>query len=350
MPAAPDHVDVVVVGGGIAGASTTYHVARDGLRVVLLERESELGTHSTARSAATLVPGYGGPANDQFTNAGLAFLHSCADGLAAQPLLTPRPLLWVHPSEPTAPTGDLAGAEEISVDEAVDLCPQLRAGAIAQAAFQPGGYDIDVAELLAAYLRGARSHKAVVCRSSAAVRLERHDDHWAVESADFTVRAPVVVNAANAWADQVAIGAGLGPAGLRPLKRTAFVSPVSTATAGLPLVLSADHTFYFKPDVDGMLLCSRADETPSEPCDPRPDEVDVAYALDRINAHTTFDIRSVQRAWAGLRVFTADRQPLVEPHADDPTFIWCAGLGGTGVQTSVGVGSRIAEFATVAVG
>jgi D-arginine dehydrogenase len=156
------------------------------------------------------------------------------------------------------------------------------------------------------------------------------------------------VNAAGAWADDVAAAAGLATAGLRSLKRTAFVAPVQVETQRLPLVLAADSSFYFKPDVPGALLCSRADETQVDPCDPRADEIDVAFAIDRINAHTTLDIRHVRRAWAGLRVFAPDRNPLVEPHRDDPTFIWCAGLGGTGVQTSPGVGARVAEFVSAA--
>lgn len=348
VTAAPSCADVVVVGGGIAGAASTYHLALRGLRVVQLERETQLGTHSTGRSAATLVPGYGGQANDALTDAGLEFMHSCAGGWASQPLLTPRPLLWIHPREPAGATDELCGAEPIAIDEAIRLCPPLRPEAISRATFQPGGYDIDVAELLAAYVRGARSCGAVVHRNSPAVRLEREDSQWAVHTDGFAVRALVVVNAAGAWADELAVAAKLRPAGLRPLKRTAFVCAVESQTAGLPLVLAADNTFYFKPDVEGTLLCSRADEQPVEPCDPRPDELDVAYAIDRINAHTTFAIRSIRRAWAGLRVFTADRQPLIEPHEDDPTFIWCAGLGGTGVQTSFGVGTRIATLATAA--
>jgi D-arginine dehydrogenase len=157
------------------------------------------------------------------------------------------------------------------------------------------------------------------------------------------------VNAAGAWADDVAASAGLATAGLTPLKRTAFVAPVRADTTGLPLVLAADSSFYVKPDVPGVVLGSRADETPMEPCDPRAEEIDVAYAIDRINAHTTLDLRSVHRTWAGLRVFAADRQPLVEPHRHDASFVWCAGLGGTGVQTSPAVGARVAELAAAAV-
>ena len=138
--------------------------------------------------------------------------------------------------------------------------------------------------------------------------------------------------------------AGLAPIGLQVLKRTAFVSPSSRGYRDFPLVAAADSSFYFKTDVDGLMLCSPADETPVAPGDPRPDELDVAYAIERINAHTTLQIGSVRRAWAGLRVFATDRRPVIEPHQADPTFIWCAGLGGTGVQTSPGTGIRVAEI------
>ena len=341
-------VDAVVIGGGIAGASSLYHIARAGLSAILIEREADLGTHSTGRSAATLAPGYGGARSDALTRASLAFLMSNAGGLSDHPLLTPRALLWIHPSHPCGPTGDLPGAQAVSVDEALAACPSLRPETVSRAAVQPAGYDIDVEELLRAFTRGARQHGAAIHRGTAALDLERRRDHWLIRAGEAFVRARSIVDAAGAWADDVAAAANLPPAGLRSLKRTAFVAPVRAETRGLPLVLAADNSFYFKPDVPGVLLCSRADETPVDPCDPRPEEIDVAFAIDRINAHTTLDIRRVHRAWAGLRVFTPERDPLVEPHRDDATFIWCAGLGGTGVQTSPAAGARVAELVTAA--
>jgi D-arginine dehydrogenase len=341
-------VDAAVIGGGIAGASSLYHLARRGVSAILVEREAELGTHSTGRSAASLAPGYGGALSDALTQASLPFLRSNADGLAGHPLLTPRALLWVHPSEPCGPTSDLPGADAISIDEAVAACPALRPHTISHASLQPDGYDIDVEELLRAFARGARQHGATIAHDTTALGLERRRDHWLVRTGDADIRAGVVVNAAGAWADRVAASAGLNTAGLRSLKRTAFVAPVRVETPRLPLVLAADNSFYFKPDVPGLVLCSRADETEVEPCDPQADEIDVAYAIDRINAHTTLDIRHVRRAWAGLRVFTRDRNPLVAPDRDDATFVWCAGLGGTGVQTSPGAGARVAELVAAA--
>jgi len=152
------------------------------------------------------------------------------------------------------------------------------------------------------------------------------------------------VNAAGAWADQLAQMAGVAEVGLMALRRTAFVTTISSGIGPCPLVLAADNSCYFKPDVPGVMHCSRADETQSQACAPKADEIDVAMAIERINSLTTLGIRSVQRAWAGLRVFAPDRQPVVQADESEPSFIWGAGLGGTGIQTSPAVGMVVADL------
>jgi D-arginine dehydrogenase len=336
--------DVVVVGGGIAGASCAHHLAVAGVSVALVERETELGTHSSGRSAATLIPGYGGVSNDDLTSVGLAFLASGGDGLAEHPLIASRVVLSLFPRRPERDLVPLIGAQQLTAAEAAEVCPVLVPSSITGAEMHRDGYDIDVEELLRTYVRGARRHGASIHRSAEAVELRRDAHGWTVTTPEARMRCRVVVDAANAWADEVAARAGLTPIGFVPMRRTAFIAPSAGADQALPHTRSADNSFYFKPDVPGHLLCSRADETPTVPGDPRPEELDVAAALERINAHTTLGIRSVRRAWAGLRVFAPDRRPRIEPHGNDESFIWCAGLGGTGVQTSVGVGLRVREL------
>jgi D-arginine dehydrogenase len=159
-----------------------------------------------------------------------------------------------------------------------------------------------------------------------------------------TVRADVVVNAAGAWGDVVAARAGLAPVGLQPLRRTAFMTPSRhSGSERWPLLADVDHQWYVKPD-GIQFLCSPADEQPSEPCDAKPEPIDVALAIDRINEATTLDIRHVASSWAGLRSFVGDRSMVIGPDPAEPRFVWCVGQGGTGIQTSPAAGQLVADL------
>jgi D-arginine dehydrogenase len=93
-------------------------------------------------------------------------------------------------------------------------------------------------------------------------------------------------------------------------------------------------------------MFSPADETPSEPTDARPEEIDVAIAIDRINEATTLGLRSVRQQWAGLRTFSPDGDLVIGPDAEDPSFVWCGGQGGYGIETSPAAGLATAALAT----
>ena len=115
------------------------------------------------------------------------------------------------------------------------------------------------------------------------------------------------MNAAGAWADELAAKAGVPTIGLQPLRRTAAIaSGAMEIDPAWPMVGDAADRYYFRPE-SRHLLISPSDETPSEPCDAKPDELDVALAMDRINAHTDLGLRRVHTAWAGLRSFVAGR-------------------------------------------
>ena len=193
--------------------------------------------------------------------------------------------------------------------------------------------EIDVHGLHQGYVRGLRARGASTVVGAAVGAATRSNGVWTVTMTDGrTVEAGVVVNAAGAWADRVAGCFGAAPVGLRALRRTAFMVD-APAGAAAPMIADIDDAFYVKPDA-GKLLCSPADETPQEPGDARPDEVEIARAIDAINEVTTLDVRHVRSSWAGLRNFVADRNPVVGFDPAVEGFFWFAAQGGYGIQTA----------------
>jgi D-arginine dehydrogenase len=319
--------DVAVVGAGIAGVGAAYELAPDA-SVVVLEQEREPAYHTTGRSAAMFLESYGGERVRALTQASRAAFEEVGT------LLRPRPLLWVrNPDEPA--DHDIAGGATLrpaTPAEARDLCPALRPDWTAGALLEPDAQEIDVLGLHQHFLGGAR-RRGVRVAVSARVLGGRHDgDRWHLDTAAGPVRARSVVAAAGAWADALATLLGVTPVGLTPMIRTALVARAAV-DQGWPLVSDLAETFYFRPEGTGLLI-SPADETPSEPHDARPDDLTVALALERVNAATTLNLRSVHTAWAGLRTFAPDRDPVVGADPDHPSFCWLAGLGGFGIQTA----------------
>lgn len=333
--------DVIVIGGGIAGVSIAYELAAD-RSVCLVESEATLAFHTTGRSAALFLETYGNDTIRALTTASRQFL-SDPPGHWDSELLSPRSLLQFAArgrgdtleamySRVRTLTPD---AELISPVDAATLCPLLRPERIDLALYEPGSMEIDVHALHQGFVRGLRSRGGAVATSSGVVGLQRKDGMWVVESADGTVRrASIVVNAAGAWADSVGEQAGASRVGLQPLRRTIFMisAPDGIDADALPTLSDIDESFYLKPE-GAQILCSPADETPTEPYDARPDELEIARALDAIGETTTLTARHVRSSWAGLRSFVADRTPVVGFDDTVDGFFWCAGQGGYGIQT-----------------
>jgi D-arginine dehydrogenase len=345
--------DVVVIGGGIAGVTAAFHLAPHG-SVALLEREKQLAHHTTGRSAAIFLENYGGPVNQRLSIGSRAFLESRADGLADVSLMNPEGMLDVGGPDALAELRELAAAGAALVpsirllDEAeiLELAPIIRPGVVVAGVWEPEAASLDVMALHQAFVRGARNHGAVIERDATVLDLTRRHGVWTIDSRSGQWQAPIVVNAAGAWGDVVGHLAGASPVGLQPMRRTAFTVPTEFDTSTWPVV---NHNLeprrcYFKPEAGGQLLCSPADETPSEPCDARPEEIDVARAIDAINQLTTLDIRSVKSTWAGLRTFAPDRDPVLGWDDEIEGFCWMVGQGGTGIQTSPASGAAVAAI------
>ena len=344
--------DVVVVGGGIAGVSAAWALARRGCRVAVVEREASLTAHSTGRSAAQFLASYGGSANRILSAASRPFLESDADGLADSELLLARNVLWVAPagfeeelSARVAANQETGTAcERLDAAGAIGLCDALDPQWLDAGVIEYGGFDIDVAALHQAYLRASRAAGATVRREHGVRALARGDGCWHVDVGSEVLHGAAVVNAAGAWADEVARMAGARPVGLQPYRRTVCTFASRFDSARWPLVVAADESFYFKPEGADQILASPADEHPSPAGDVKPREIDVAAGIEAVNEATVLDVRSVRSTWAGLRTFAPDRAPVVGFDPDAAGFFWCAGQGGTGIQTSPAMAKLTADL------
>jgi D-arginine dehydrogenase len=342
--------DICIIGGGIVGFAAAWFLSPQS-RLVVVEQEDAPGRHASGRSAAMFMGTYGGDAARRLAVASKPFFDAPPQGFADHPLLTARGHLMIASAD-QLPALDAAAARLADVADLFELiegaaarrlCPILRPEAAARALWEPDAADIDVDVLLQAFVRGARERGACLLTSAPVRSLEPGGNGWSVTTRSHDVRAQVIINAAGAWADQVAVLAGVAPQGLTPLRRTAILvdPPAGAEIASWPMVADVDEAVYFKPDA-GRLLVSPADETPDTPHDVQPEELDVAVAVDRLMGIAEIDVRRVPHRWAGLRTFAPDRAPVLGWQQGAAGFFWAAGLGGFGVQTSAGVGAYVA--------
>lgn len=345
--------DFIVVGAGIAGSSAAYELAAT-KSVLLLEQEHQPGYHTTGRSAALYAETYGNQAVRALTTGGKEFYLNPPAGFTEHPLLRPRGVLFIG-REDQRPSLDHLLAEvsglrsNIRRIDAATLggyIPVLRDGYAAAAVFDPDAMDIDVHALHQGYLRGLKARGGQMLLNAPARALRRGEGLWQVETPLGQFSGKVVVNAAGAWADEIAALAQARPVGLVPKRRTAilFQPPSGTQIDTWPTVIDADEEFYFRPDA-GKIMASPADETPMPPCDVQPEEIDIAILIDRLERAINMPIPRIEHRWAGLRSFVRDKTPVVGYDDGIEDFFWLAGQGGYGIQTAPGIARLTAALA-----
>ena len=346
-----DRFDVVIIGGGIAGAGAGYELARAGKKVVLLERESQPGYHTTGRSAALFAETYGNAPIRALTVASREFLMNPPAGVASVPILTPRGALHIGGMAQAAGLDAkfedmrklVPSVKRLDAAETQALMPILKPEAVSGGALaEPDAMDIEVHALHNGLLRGMAAAGGRIVTDAEVTGLSQAGADWQVESSKGVFTAPVVINAAGAWSDVIAGMAGVKPVGLKPKRRTAvtFDPPNGTDIHAWPMVIDADEQWYFKPDA-GRILLSPCDETDSEPTDAQPDEMDIAIAVDRLETVSNLQVRRLAAKWAGLRSFVEDRTVVCGFDSEKPGFFWLAAQGGYGIQTSAAM-ARVA--------
>ncbi len=343
--------DVVVIGAGIAGSTAAAALAADH-HVALIEAEEAAGYHSTGRSAALWILNYGPPDVRTLSGLSRAFFERPPAGFAEVPLMAQRTVVFVaredQQGELAAMLAEGHGLREAPVAEIHRMVGALRPDYAAGAAVEEDAFDMDVAALHQGYLKQLRARGGSLALRHRAGRIERRDGRWEVAtSGNATFRAPVVVNAAGAWGDEVAAIAGVIPIGLQPRRRTAvIIDPAPHDVSRWPMLVDVGHHWYARPEARTRLLVSPADETPMHAHDVQPDELDIAIAIDRVQQALDIAVQRIERSWAGLRTFTPDGSLAFGWDRDAEGFFWSVGQGGYGIQTSPAAGKLVADLVT----
>ncbi len=346
--------DVAIIGGGIAGLSLAYFLSLH-RSVVVLERETALGYHSTGRSAAEFVLRYNAPEVCQLAAIAKDFFDSPPDGFSDIALLKQRGGVMIATAEKAKRLGEVFRAEigftpELEMLDEQDLLtrlPVLKPGYAAAAFYDPNFWDIEVESLLQGYVKGARRNGTEIRERHAVLSASHDGQAWTIETSSGAVRAKTVVNAAGGWADPMAETFSVKPLGIVPHRRTAITVdlPEGIDISDMPEINEVDEDFYMKPDA-GRLFASPADATPCEPGDVQPEELDVAWAAHYVEEATTIPVRRVAKSWAGMRSFSPDKLPVIGFAPDRPDFFWLAGQGGYGILTSPALGALAASLLT----
>ena len=334
--------DIIVIGGGIAGISAAARLSADA-NVVVLERETALGYHASGRSAALFEENYGLPSTIALNKASAEYHFEANGGY-----LSPRGLLILaQPSEETAFVKDLdtMGLDRITPAEAGELVPILNPDKIAYAGYHAAAYDLDTDRMIQDFARVVRGNGGQVITGAGVQAITRTAAGWQVTANDTTYTAPLLVNAAGAWADHIAVLAGIAPLGIVPNRRSMarLPAPGGHDVSAWPMFFGVGETWYAKPDA-GALLVSPAEEDPVEPHDAWADDMVLAEGLARYENMVTEPVTRLLTSWAGLRSFSPDRALVLGPDPDDTGFVWCAAQGGYGFQTAPAASQFLADL------
>ena len=330
--------DYIVIGAGISGASAAYELAKQG-SVVLLEAESAPGYHATGRSAALYTPHFGSDLVRKICRASHPFLARPDPKFCSTPLLKPRGMLTVAGPDQEAQLNIVldqanSGAiEKLTADQALGMAPLLRPELVKAAIYERGVMDIEVANLLQAYVTAFKKAGGTIICSARVEEIKQTDGAWSVGFKNETVTGNIIVNAAGAWADEVAAMASVAPLGIIAKRRTAIIvePPQGIDVTTLPAIDFAGTNAYLKPEA-GKLMASPGDETPVAPQDIQPEEWDMAVLADWLQTNTLIEVRRIEHSWAGLRSFVSDEAPVIGFDNKIPNFFWLAAQGGYGIM------------------
>ncbi len=334
--------DFTIIGGGIAGISAAARLAPKG-KTLVLEAETALAYHASGRSAALFEPFYGAPSVNELSLAGENYFRNARGGV-----LSDRGIMIIaRTGEEAQLKNEVASfrMNHITVNEAVALIPILDASVLTQAAISNNAEDIDTDLLIQNFAHDARANGTEIQTKAPVTAIKKTKNGWVISSGEYQVETKIVINAAGAWADEIATLAGISPIGLIPYRRSMarIPAPNNLDVSKWPMLFGVGENWYAKPDA-GQLLVSPADEDATIPHDAYAKELTLAEGIDRYSQVVTTKVTRMISNWAGLRTFAPDRTLVIGPDGTDASFLWCAGQGGYGFQTSAGASQLLADI------
>lgn len=343
-------VDILIVGGGIAGTSAAAEIAErsaPGTKVTLIESESTLAYHTSSRSAQQLILTYGPDPVRELSARTIEWLREAQQYLA-DPLVWDSDVIMVG-SSAELDENEFPGMKRLDPEKLEARAPQLRpgrfeAGAVDDHSVRSNALGIINWCLTRAISAGAHIETGTQLVSATPFDEGGFDVTLNQEGAERRITMGTIVNAAGAWADQVAENSKVAPKNLVPLRRSAAIVALDEPLPEeQPLLMRADHAWYMRRDGYNILV-SPSEEEPSEAEDAKPRVEMLQEVVDLIAEDTTVPVGPIRRCWTGLRTEAKDGVPLNGFDATMPNFFWLAGQGGYGFQTASAMARLAADY------
>jgi sarcosine oxidase subunit beta len=350
--------EVVIIGGGIVGSSIAWHLTHAGCKnVLVIERESSQGKGSTGKSMGGVRAQFSTPVNIQMSLYSIPFYARFEEVVGYPADYRPQGYLFLATKDShLAYLRDnfarqqelgLTTARLLSADEIRAMLPQLRSDDILGGSFCSTDGFVDPYSVMNGFMAAAVEHGATLWKKTEVTGITR--DQQGVFSVE-TTRAPLstrtVVNAAGAWAAQIAKFVGLDLP-VEPLRRMLVPSePFSEFPHSSPMVIDMSTGFHFRPEGRGFLLAwNDPEETPGYKTDFEPSFIEkiLMHAADRVPAFENLPVNP-KRAWAGLYEMTPDHHCILGPVDAIPGFFLANGFSGHGVMHSPATGKILADL------
>lgn len=350
--------EVVIVGGGIVGSSIAYHLTAAGCKdVLIIERESHQGKGSTGKSMGGVRAQFSTPVNIQMSLYSIPFYstfderlgHPC--GYRPQGYLflatSQAHLAYLRSNQELQRSLGLKNVSMISASDVAKMFPQLRSDDVVGASLCSTDGFVDPYSAMTGFTQWALEHGAQIWRGTMVTAIEaRAGRITGVETTRGEVSTSVVVNAAGAWAAELAGLAGI-ELPVEPLRRMLVpTEPFDAFPHSAPMIIDMSNGFHFRPEGLGFLLAwNDPEETPGFNSNFEPSFVEkiLTHAANRVPCFENLAVNP-KRAWAGLYEMTPDHHAILGPAPGVEGFFLANGFSGHGVMHAPATGRILADF------